>query len=151
MSGYAALRHFLLAICLSLVAMSGAMAQSMVSISGSKVNMRASPNLGSEVLWELKRGYPLKVLKRSGRWLQVSDFENDRGWVARSLTGKSSHFVVKSSTANVRKGPGTRNAIVGKAKYGETLRTLSKRGKWVRVQRENGQKGWIAKGLLWGF
>ncbi len=151
MSGTIALRHFLLAIALCLATVTSVMAQSMVSIKGSKVNMRAGPDLRSEVLWELRRGYPLKVLKRRGRWLQVVDFENDRGWVARSLTGKSPHHVVKSSTANVRKGPGTRNPIIGKAKYGETLRTLTVRGKWVRVQREGGQKGWIAKGLLWGF
>lgn len=145
------LRNLLIVFGLCLATFSSAMAQSMVSISGSKVNMRASPSLRAEVLWELKRGYPLRVVKRTGRWLQVRDFENDSGWVARSLTGRSPHHVVKSSTANVRKGPGTRNSIIGKAEYGETLRTLGKRGKWVRIQRENGQKGWIAKGLLWGF
>ncbi len=151
MSCIALLRRPLLVLSLCLATMSSALAQSMVSISGSTVNMRAQPNLRSEVLWELKRGYPLKVLKRNGRWLKVRDFENDSGWVARSLTGRSPHHVVKSDTANVRKGPSTRHAIVGKAEYGETLRTLGKRGKWVHVRRSNGQKGWIAGSLLWGF
>lgn len=145
------IRHGLIAMGLSLATMSSVMAQSMVSVSGSTVNMRAGPSLRSEVLWELKRGYPLRVLQRAGRWLQVSDFENDRGWVARRLTGTAPHHVVKSSTANVRKGPGTHTAIIGKADYGETLSTLGRRGKWVHIQRDNGQKGWIAKGLLWGF
>ncbi|WP_418318588.1 SH3 domain-containing protein [Piscinibacter sakaiensis] len=151
MSLIAPLRNLLIVLGLCLATLSSAMAQSMVSIKGSTVNMRAQPNLRSEVLWELKRGYPLRVIKRSGRWLKVRDFENDSGWVARSLTGRSPHHVVKSNTANVRKGPGTRHSIVGKAEYGETLRTLGKRGKWVHIQRSNGQKGWIAKGLLWGF
>lgn len=151
MSRIASLRNLLIAFGLCMATLSSALAQSMVSISGSTVNMRAKPSLSSEVLWELKRGYPLRVVKRTGRWLQVRDFENDSGWVARSLTGRAPHHVVKSNTANVRSGPSTRHKVIGKAEYGETLRTLGRKGKWVNVQRSNGQKGWIAKGLLWGF
>lgn len=128
-----------------------ALAQSMVSVKGSTVNMRTKPTTASEILWELKRGYPLKVVQRKGRWMQVSDFEGDRGWVARSLIGGSAHFVVKSPTANMRSGPGTQNRIVGKAQYGDLLRTLSKRSGWAQVQASDGKKGWISQKLLWGF
>jgi uncharacterized protein YgiM (DUF1202 family) len=81
----------------------------------------------------------------------VRDFENDRGWVARALTGSTPHHVVKARTANVRQGPGTQHRIVGKAEYGELLRTREKRSDWVRVERDNGKTGWIAKRLLWGW
>ncbi|WP_372658715.1 SH3 domain-containing protein [Hydrogenophaga sp.] len=151
MFGVATVRPFLIAIALSLASLSSAMAQSMVSVKGSTLNMRSGPSTKTEVLWELKRGYPLKVVKRQGRWLQVRDFEDDSGWVARSLTGSTPHHVVKSRIANVRKGPSTRTRILGKAEYGELLRTKEKKGKWVRVQRPNGQTGWIAKSLLWGW
>ena len=128
-----------------------ALAQSMVSVKGSTVNMRTKPTTASEVMWELKRGYPLKVVQRKGRWLQVVDFEGDRGWVARSLTGSTPHFVVKSKTANMRSGPGTNNRIVGKAQYGDLMRTLAKRSGWAQVQGADGKKGWISQKLLWGF
>ncbi|HEY9094225.1 MAG TPA: SH3 domain-containing protein [Hydrogenophaga sp.] len=128
-----------------------AMAQSMVSVKGSTVNMRTRPTTASEIMWELKRGYPLKVLKRQGRWLQVTDFEGDRGWVARSLTGRTPYFVVKSKIANMRSGPGTKNRIVGKAQYGDLMRTLGKRSGWAHVQNADGKKGWISQKLLWGF
>ncbi len=125
--------RLLIALALGLATLSSAMAQSMVSVSGSTVNMRSSPGLRSDVLWELKRGYPLRVLQRRGRWLQVVDFESDRGWVARSLTASTPYHVVKSTTANVRKGPATSNPIVAKADYGDTVRTLGRCGKWVHV------------------
>ncbi len=144
-------RHLLIAFSLCLATLSSAMAQKMVSVKGSTVNMRAQPTTNAEVLWELKRGYPLQVLKQRGRWLKVRDFENDSGWVARSLTGRTPHHVVRSQVANVRSGPSLRSRIVAKASYGESLRTLARRDKWVRVQRENGQTGWIARSLLWGF
>ncbi|MFW5329309.1 SH3 domain-containing protein [Hydrogenophaga sp. ZJX-1] len=140
-----------LATGLALLAAGTANAQSMVSVKGSILNMRSGPGTHTEVLWELRKGYPLKVVARKGSWLQVRDFENDRGWVARSLTGATPHHIVKAKTANIRQGPGTQHRIVGKAEYGELLRTREKRTGWVRVERDNGKTGWIAKRLLWGW
>lgn len=151
MLGVPTIRPFLISVGLCLATLSSAQAQSMVSIRGSTVNMRTQPNTGSEIMWELKRGYPLKVVERKGRWLKVSDFEGDKGWVARSLTGHSPHFVVKSKTANMRKGPGTQHAIVGKVAYGDLLGTRSKRNGWAEVVRADGKKGWISQKLLWGW
>lgn len=129
----------------------GVSAQDMVSVRGEPVNMRAGPGTGSEVLWELGRGYPLQVLSRKGRWLQVRDYEGDRGWVARSLTQRVPHHVVKSRVANLRRGPGTGHRIIARLEYGEVLRTREKRADWVRVELVNGQTGWVTRRLLWGW
>lgn len=127
-------------------------AKQMVSVKGSVLNMRSGPSTKTEVLWELQRGYPLQVTQRKGRWLKVRDFEGDTGWVAGSLTGRTPYHIVKSSTANVRSGPSTKNRIVGKAEQGELLRTREKRSGWVRVERQDGKKGgWISGKLLWGW
>jgi len=140
-------------LCAALFALCAgvAQAQSMVSIQGSTVNMREAPSTRSAVLWELRRGYPLQVTQRKGNWLAVKDFEGDTGWVARSLTGRTPHHVIKSKVANVRSGPGTQHRIVGRAEYGELVRTREKKDGWVRVEREQGVSGWIARRLLWGF
>jgi uncharacterized protein YgiM (DUF1202 family) len=53
--------------------------------------------------------------------------------------------------ANIRKGPSTRNRIVGSAEYGDLLRTREKRRDWVRVETADGKSGWIARRLLWGW
>jgi uncharacterized protein YgiM (DUF1202 family) len=71
--------------------------------------------------------------------------------VARSLTGKTPHHVVKSKTANIRSGPGTSNRIVGKAQYGDLLRTHAKRSGWANIQTADGKRGWISQKLLWGW
>jgi SH3-like domain-containing protein len=126
-------------------------AANMVSVKGPILNMRSGPGTHNEILWELKKGYPLQVQKRQGRWLKVRDFEGDSGWVARSLTGRTPHHIVKSKVANVRSSPNTQSRIVGKAEYGELVRTQEKRGGWVRVERSDGPNGWISKKLLWGW
>jgi len=137
-------------LCLVFVTTS-ALARDMVSIKGSVVNMRSKPSTGSEVLWQLERGYPLQVLKRKGSWIQVRDFENDRGWIAGSLAGRTPHHVVKSSVANIRSGPGTRYRIVGKAERYDLMRTRGAKSDWIKVESTDGVKGWIAKRLLWGW
>ncbi|MGE0350125.1 SH3 domain-containing protein [Hydrogenophaga sp.] len=146
-------RHFMAAASLCALALTASVvhAQNMVSVKGSTLNMREGPGTNTTVLWELKRGYPLQVTQRKGGWIKVRDFEGDTGWVARRLTGSTPHHIVKVRTANVRSGPGTKNRIVGKVEYGELLRTREKRAGWVRVEREQGAGGWIARRLLWGW
>jgi len=139
------------AILASLLLLSPAVAREMVSIKGTLVNMRSGPGSGYQVLWQLEKGYPLQVVSRKGSWLQVRDFENDRGWIARSLASRTPHYIVKVPVANIRKGPGTGYPIVAKAVRYDLLRTREKRGSWVRVQSVDGPQGWVARKLLWGW
>jgi SH3-like domain-containing protein len=140
---------FVALVCLGLAA--PAPAKDMVSVNRNEVNMRQGAGTKHPILWALSRGYPLEVTGHNGSWLKVRDFENDAGWVYRPVVGKTPHVIVKASIANVRSEPSTRSAILGKAEYGEVLRTLGHRNDWVNVQREGGLKGWIARTLVWGW
>lgn len=151
MFGAVTVRQFLVVASLGVASLTSAFAADMVSIKGSIVNMRSGPSTRTDALWELKKGYPLKVLKRKGSWLQVQDFENDRGWVSRKLTSKTAYHVVKSNTANIRSGPSTKFGIVGKAERGDVLRTRGKKSGWVKVQRASGKSGWVSGKLVWGW
>ncbi len=123
----------------------------MVSIKGHKVNLRSGPGKNYEVLWELGRGFPLKVIKSRKGWIKVSDFENDHGWLAANLVNRKPHLVVKKKRVNLRSGPGKKYRLVGRANYGVVFRTLKKRGRWVKVRHENGTVGWVLRKLLWGW
>jgi uncharacterized protein YgiM (DUF1202 family) len=151
MFGAVTVRQLVVVASLGIVSLASAFAAEMVSIKGSTVNMRSAPSTRSAALWELKKGYPLKVLKRKGGWLQVQDFESDRGWVSAKLTAKTPYHVVKSNSANIRGGPSTRSAIVGKAERGDVLRTLGKKSGWVKVQPASGKAGWVLGKLTWGW
>lgn len=150
MTGTRRLPAFVFAL-LMLGFMQAVQARDMVSIARPDVNLRTGPGTRHEVVWILGRGYPLEVLARKGQWLQVRDFEGDEGWVHRSLAGRRPHVVVRAKVANLRSAPGTRSRIVGKAGYGEVLRTLARRGDWIRVRSEGGVVGWVARRLTWGW
>jgi SH3-like domain-containing protein len=129
-----------------------ALARDMVSVDRPEINMRDGPGTSHTALWSLVRGYPLEVLGRKGSWYRVRDFERDIGWVYRPLTsGRKPHHIVKAKVANIRSGPGTRYRVLGKAVYGEVLRTLDKQRGWVKIRQEGGPVGWISRGLLWGW
>lgn len=134
---------------------STAMAE-MISIKGNNINMRSGAGTKYKVMWKLGSGFPLKVLKRSGRWIRVSDFEGTIGWVHRDVVTKTPHMVVKvhkktKKRINVRSGPGTNNRIVAKAYYGVVFKTLQRKSGWVQVEHEKGVRGWVKRSLLWGY
>lgn len=129
---------------------SEAAAQRMVSVASKEANLRSGPGTKHDVEWVVDRGFPLQVLSRRGDWLQVRDFENDRAWIHRSLTGTLPHFIVTAKVANVRSEPTTASRIVGKLAYGDLVKTLARKTGWIKIQRA-GMRGWVSKKLLWGW
>jgi hypothetical protein len=59
----------------------------------------------------------------------------------------SASYTVKAATANLRKGPGTSEAIVARVPKGERLRASVMRGDWIRVEHA-GATGWIHRSLV---
>jgi len=127
----------------------------MVAVKNDNVNMRSGPSLSKEVIWKLGIGFPLKVLKTKGKWVQVKDFEGSVGWVHRDVVHRSGHMIVKAQKKskgkiNIRSKPSTKSKVIAKAYYGVVFKTLEQKKDWVKVQ--HGQVvGWIKRSLLWGF
>jgi len=127
-----------------------------LSVKGASVNLRTEPNTKSTIKWQYGSGFPLRILQRQGDWVKVTDFEQDTGWINRSLLSNTPHVIVKvnkntKKNINIRKGPSTKTEIVGKAFYGVVFQVLERKKDWVRVRHETGLEGWISANLLWGL
>ena len=127
----------------------------MVAVKNDNVNMRSGPSTKNEVLWKIGQGFPLQVVKKSGDWIQVKDFEGSVGWVRKDMVSNQSHVVVKANkgsnkSVNIRSTPSTSGDVVATAIYGVVFRVVSQKNGWVQVQHANGVKGWIRQDLLWG-
>ena len=134
----------------------GAAGIKMVSVVGEKVNLRKGPSTQYPIIWELGKGFPLRIRGYKGNWIKVSDFEGDIGWVYKNLVSRKPHLVVKinkksKARINIRSGPGTKYKIVGKAEYGVVFETLKRGDGWVKVRHETGLTGWVKRSLLWGW
>jgi SH3-like domain-containing protein len=127
-----------------------AFAEQIVSVKKDNVNVRTGPGTNFPVYMELFKGYPLKVLQTKGDWLQISDFENDKGWIYNNLVTPGSTVIANGTeTINMRTKASTDAAIVATVDRGVVLTKLSTQGKWTKVKHSQGTIGWIYSSLLW--
>ncbi len=124
------------------------MAAEFVSVVKDGVNLRSGPTTRNEVLFQLPAGYPLKVLARKGKWLKVSDFENDKGWVFSSLVSKTPYVIVKVKECNARSGPGTGYKKIGTFAREVILKRIGRKGEWLKVSHPQ-LTGWVYYKLVW--
>jgi len=121
-----------------------------VSVLKDGANVRTGPSTNDQVAMELFQGYPLKVVEKKGDWIKVSDFENDTGWINKTMVGPGNTVIVNSQKAiNMRAEPATTAAIVANIERGVVLTKISTKGDWVKVKHAKGTEGWISKSLLW--
>ena len=112
-------------------------------------NIRSGPGTKFDILWQVQKYHPILTLKREGAWYQFQDFENDRGWIHESLVSDISAVITVRPKCNIRKGPGTGYAIAFTVENGVPFRVLERRGKWLKVQHADGDRGWIHLSLVW--
>ena len=124
------------------------LAAEFVSVVKDGVNLRSGPETKYEVLFQLPKGYPLKVLATKGKWLKVSDYEKDKGWIYKSLVSKTRYVIVKVKEGNVRSGPGTKYDKIGKVYRDVILRSTDRKGDWLKVVHPQ-LTGWVHKQLVW--
>lgn len=138
------------AAAIFLISTSTAHAAQYVSVKGDGINVRTGPGTNYQVTMELFKGYPLKVLTTQGEWLKVSDFEQDTGWVHKSLIVDGNTVIVNGNkSVNMRSEPTTQSSIIANVDRGVVLTKLETRGKWLKLKHSSGMIGWIYKPLLW--
>lgn len=121
-----------------------------VSVKGDNVNVRTGAGTNYEVSMELFKGYPLKVVTTQGDWLKIVDYENDSGWIHKSLVTDGNTVIVNGNkNVNMRTDPSTNSQVVALVDRGVVLTRLDTKGKWVKLKHSTGLIGWIYKPLLW--
>ena len=121
-----------------------------VSVKGDNVNVRTGAGTNYEVSMELFAGYPLKIMSTQGEWLKIVDFENDSGWIHKSLVNDGNTVIVNGNkSVNMRAESSTNSTIISTVDRGVVLTKLETKGKWLKLKHSTGLIGWIYKPLLW--
>jgi len=117
-----------------------------------EANLRGGPGTKYEKRWLVFRYTALKKIARRKGWYKVRDVDGDLHWIyGRLVTDRFRCAVVKVEKANVRTGPGTRfkkSSMSPAIKY-DSFKVIKRKGAWVKVMDEFGDKGWIHRKLLW--
>lgn len=117
-----------------------------------EANLRGGPGTRYEKRWLVFKYTALKKIAKRRGWYKVRDVDGDLHWIhGKLVTAKIKCSVVKVDKANVRTGPGTRfkkSAMSPAIKY-DSFRVIKRKGSWIKVVDEFGDKGWIFRKLLW--
>lgn len=143
---------FLSALLVSLFLLATSMpaqAADYVSVAKDGSNVRSGPSTRDTVLWEVFKGFPFKVLSRKNDWVEVVDFEGDKGWIYAPLVSSTKTVIVKVDTANMRSGPGTDNDIIATVKKGVVFTPLAHDDSWVKLSYKDEITGWMHSSLVW--
>ena len=121
-----------------------------LSVGVNKANVRSGPGKNYEVLWSVGKYFPVDIVKTSGDWRQIRDYEGDVGWIHHSLLKEVPSVIVKGSLVNVREGPGKDTKVLFQAETGVSFKVEEQKDKWLRVKHADGDTGWIHESLVWG-
>jgi SH3-like domain-containing protein len=145
-----AMKRILLFFSCLVFLLSGESAAERLSVVANESNIRSGPSKDHQILWSAGKYYPVDVIEKSGSWYKIKDFEGDQGWIHKSLLEKVPTVIVKVSLANIREAPEDQARIVFQAEKGVSMKQLSVKGKWLKVQHADGDVGWINDSLVWG-
>lgn len=122
------------------------------------LNVRNEPSLSSAVIGQLQEGDQFIAFKTEGDWIEIS-FNDQNGWVhseyvtlvnqvkiEETKTEPSSNgemFVVSVDVLNVRAKADLSSKKIGQVLKNQSFTILDKAHNWVKIELENGKKGWI--------
>ena len=112
-------------------------------------NIRSGPGTKYDIIWNVEKYHPIVVLEKSGPWYHFRDFEEDEGWVHKSLVNKIPSVITNKEKCNIRSGPGLNYKILFYVEKGIPFKVIKRKGKWINIQHADGDRGWIHKSLVW--
>ena len=112
-------------------------------------NIRSGPGTNYDIIWQVYKYYPLRVIKKTKQWYRFVDFEGDKGWIYRPLVRKIASVITIKEKCNIRSGPGTNYAVVFTTEKGVAFKVINRKGNWIHIRHADGDEGWIYKSLVW--
>ena len=143
------MKPYLMILTILVVINAGAALAKRLTIIAPVANIRSAPEIKSEILWKVEKYHPIFVIEKSDSWYYFRDFENDRGWVHKSLVGSVPSVITKKDLCNIRSGPSTKDKVLLSVEKGIPFKVLEKKGRWLHVEHTDGDRGWIFDTLVW--
>ena len=139
-----------LLLLISLITTSEQLFAERFSIIADKANIRSGPGAEYDILWQVEKHYPILVIQKRGSWYLFSDFEDDKGWVHKSLLGKTKTVItLRDGKNNVRKEPSMKSEKAFFVEKGVPFKVIKNKGRWLYIKHSDGDMGWIYDSLVW--
>ncbi len=123
-----------------------------VSLKSDKSNLRVGPSKNYPIkLTYVTKNYPLMIIDEYNDWRKIVDFEDNTGWIHKSLI-KGDRFVIINSNDNsvISIFNSVQGKQIGGIYQGSIIQLSKCKSNWCSINYDNKQ-GWIEKKFLWGI
>lgn len=120
------------------------------SLGVDRAHMRTGPSTDYPIEWVLvRKGLPLEVLRRYGRWAQVKEPDGAMGWMKSNYLSTSRTAMVIERTRTVFAQPKATAEAIYKVEPGVSAQVISCADAWCHLDFD-GKKGWLPRIHIWG-
>ncbi len=122
-----------------------------VSLKSNDSNVRVGPSKNYPItLKYIINDYPLKIVEEYDDWRKIVDFENNLGWIHKSLIkGERNGVIISSNNYNIKIYNTPSGKIIGEISKGIIIRLSKCKINWCLIIKDQ-HKGWIQKKYIWG-
>ena len=122
-----------------------------VSLKSNDANIRVGPSKNYPIIIKyIIKNYPLKIIEEYKDWRKIQDFQNNIGWIHRSLIKSERHgIIVSDKKDNVTIFNTEGGKIIGEITLGSIIYLNKCKKKWCLLSKDN-HSGWIKKKYIWG-
>ena len=143
------MKHYSILIIFLFLINDGAAAAERLTVTASVANIRSGPGAKYDILWKVEKYYPIFVIEKKDPWYHFKDFEDDKGWVHKSLVNKLDAIITKKDLCNIRSGPGTGHKILFTVEKGIPFKVIKRKDHWLHIEHADKDRGWIHDSLVW--
>lgn len=119
-----------------------------VTVTGSRVNVRAVPDANAEIVGQVAQGDVLSATgTRQDDWVEILPPAAVSVWVYGELVREN---VIAASSVRVRSGPGIGYRPVGSLSKGTSVTVLASKGDWLQISPPESCRVWISAKFLTG-
>ncbi|RAK17315.1 N-acetylmuramoyl-L-alanine amidase [Anoxybacillus vitaminiphilus] len=121
------------------------------TITVAHLNVREGPGLHYKVIKRVNKGETYAVIEQKNDWIQLRLNAKETGWISLPYASSSASATETAVSAvdylRVRTGPGTKYAVIGYLKQGQTVAVYEKTKNWAKVHSAN-LSGWVSADYL---
>ena len=122
-----------------------------VSLKSNDSNLRVGPSKNYPIILKyIVKNLPLRVIEEYDDWRKVEDFDNNKGWIHKSLIKGYRSGIVNSQEINQIEIYNTSDGvIIGSIEVGSVVLLPKCKLNWCLINKDD-FKGWIDKKYIWG-
>ena len=122
-----------------------------VSLKSNDSNIRVGPSKNYPIsIKYIVNDFPLKIVDEYEDWRKIIDFQNNKGWIHKSLIkGERTGIIISPNKNKINIYNTVLGKLIGEISTGSVIHLDKCKIDWCLIYKNN-FRGWIKKSNIWG-